>query len=174
MEAFVPFGGPDYLLFLALLLVGRGMDFFSTWVATPNLVLEANPIAKKLGWKWGVLLNLLICTGFAVWPLPALIITTTSLLVAARNFQSAWLMRTIGEHAYREWIADRFAECGFGLFLGCILAQSAVFAGLGAALLYFSRLQLIPFSIGMGMITYAIAVSIYTLLSAWRTKRRTI
>ena len=31
----------------------RGMDFLSTWVATPNLVLEGNPIAKKLGWKMG-------------------------------------------------------------------------------------------------------------------------
>ena len=29
------------------------MDFLSTWVATPNLVLEGNPIAKKLGWRWG-------------------------------------------------------------------------------------------------------------------------
>ena len=84
------------MLFL-LLFVARGMDFLSTWVATPNLVLEGNPIAKKLGWKWGIPLNLALCVGLAFWPLPAIVISTTSVLVAARNFQSAWLMRSLGE-----------------------------------------------------------------------------
>ena len=44
-----------------LLLLARGVDFCSTWVATPNLVLEGNPIAKKLGWRWGILLNFASC-----------------------------------------------------------------------------------------------------------------
>ena len=88
MEDLIPFGSARYFLILALLLFARGMDFLSTWIATPNLVLEANPIAKKLGWKWGMAVNLLLCPAFALWPLPAIVIITTSLLVAARNFQS--------------------------------------------------------------------------------------
>jgi len=47
MEEFVPFGSREYALLFLLLLVSRGMDFLSTWVATPNMVLEGNPIAKK-------------------------------------------------------------------------------------------------------------------------------
>jgi hypothetical protein len=49
MEEFVPFASRSYVLLFLLLFVSRGMDFLSTWVATPNLVLEGNPIAKRLG-----------------------------------------------------------------------------------------------------------------------------
>ena len=48
MEEFIPFGSREYLALLVLLFWARGMDFFSTWVATPNLVLEGNPIARRL------------------------------------------------------------------------------------------------------------------------------
>jgi hypothetical protein len=174
MQEFVPFGGTDYFIFLALVLVARAMDFLSTWIATPNLVLEANPLAKRLGWRWGIVLNIFICAGFAAWPLPCLVIVTSSMLVAARNFQSAWVMRSFGEEDYRDWMAQRFMECRRSLFIGCILAQAAVFAFLGAGLIFFSRLQLIPLGIGMGMVTYAVAVAGYSLLSAWRMRRRTI
>src|SRR3954452_9705072 len=117
MQDFVPFASRGYAVLLIILLVARGMDFLSTWVATPNLVLEGNPIAKKLGWKWGTLVNLLLCFGFAFWPLPAIVISTTSVMVAARNFQSAWLMRSLGEHHYRDWHLDRLQETSMSLYV---------------------------------------------------------
>src|SRR5277367_6944372 len=107
MDDTVPFGSHWYLTMLALLVFSRGMDFLSTWVATPTLALEGNPIAKKLGWKWGLLVNLTLCLGFALWPLPAIVISTSSVLVAARNFQQAWLMRSLGEEVYRAWHVAR-------------------------------------------------------------------
>src|SRR5260370_575389 len=85
MDDFVPFGSRIYGQLLLLLFVARGMDFLSTWVATPNMVLEGNPLAKKLGWKWGIPTNLALCFGFAFWPLPAIVISTTSVLVAAKK-----------------------------------------------------------------------------------------
>ena len=110
MDDFLPFPSRDYFLMLALLIVCRGMDILSTWVATPNLVLEGNPIAKKLGWRWGLPINLGFALILAFWPLPAIVISTTSVLVAARNFQSAWLMRSLGEQAYRDWHVERIQE----------------------------------------------------------------
>src|SRR5277367_3491923 len=110
MDDFVPFGGREYFAMLAVLLFARGMDILSTWVATPNLVLEGNPIAKYLGWKGGIPLSLAISFGFALSPLPAIIISTASVLVAARNFQQAWLMRSQGETAYRDWHVARIQE----------------------------------------------------------------
>src|SRR6516165_2985903 len=103
MDDFLSFASRDYFLMLLLLLVSRGMDFLSTWVATPNLVLEGNPIAKKLGWRWGAVVNVIICVGMALWPATAIAVSTMSVLVASRNFQHAWLMRTMGEERYREW-----------------------------------------------------------------------
>ena len=73
MDDFIPFASRSYALLFLLLIVSRGMDFLSTWVATPNMLLEGNPIAKKLGWKWGILLNFALCLGFAFWPLPAIV-----------------------------------------------------------------------------------------------------
>src|ERR1700689_1806035 len=173
MDDLVPFAGSTYFVLLGLLLFSRGADFLSTWVATPTLALEGNPIAKKLGWKWGLLVNLTLCLGFALWPLPAIVICTSSVLVAARNFQLAWLMRSLGEEPYRIWHVARLQETRISLYLLCLLGQTALTAGVGAALICFSppSSYLVPAAIGLGIIAYAVAVAFYTLLSVWRMRR---
>jgi hypothetical protein len=172
MYDFVAFGSPAYWWFLGLLTLGRGADFLSTYIATPNLVLEANPVARKLGWRGGIAVNVIVCALCAAWPLPAIVIATTSVLVAARNFQSAWLMRAAGEHAYRSWITHHLAQAGLGLYLGCLAGQTLLTAGLGAALILASDLERVTFAIGVGLITYAIAVVVFTLPIAWRARRQ--
>src|SRR6266702_2313727 len=172
MDDFLPFPSRDYFLMLLLLLVARGMDVLSTWVATPNLLLEGNPIAKKLGWRWGLPINAGVCLVLAFWPLPAIVISTTSVLVAARNFQSAWLMRSLGEHAYRDWHIARIQETRITLYLFCLAGNTLLTAGVGAAVIYFSKMYLVPFAIGVGIMAYAGAVAFYTLLAIWRMRRR--
>jgi hypothetical protein len=174
MEEFVQFGSRSYALMFLLLFVSRGMDFLSTWVATPNMVLEGNPIAKKLGWRWGILLNLALCAGFAFWPLPAIVISTTSVMVAARNFQSAWLMRSLGEQLYRDWHIERVQETSVTLYVFCLFAQTALITGVGVAVISFSEWRLVPLAIGSGIVAYALAVAFYTLLGIWRLRRLTI
>ena len=171
MEELLPFASAEYFLLLGVLLFSRGADFLSTWVATPNLVLEANPLSKMLGWRGGIIVNLAVCFAFALWPLPAIVISTTSLLVAARNFQSAWLMRSLGEETYRYWVVERMRETPVALYLFCLAAQSALFGSIGLTLMFFSPRSLIPFAMGMGIVTYAVAVTFFTLLSLWRIRR---
>lgn len=171
MDGFIQFGSPVYFALLSLLIAARGMDFLSTWVATPNLVLEANPIARRLGWRWGLISNAALAVLFAAWPLPALVIITTSFLVAARNLQSAWLMRALGEIEYRAWMGERLANTPPGLYYFCLFGQTAIYGLIGSALLYFSQFNLIPFGIGMGLITYGVAVLGYTLISTWSIRR---
>jgi hypothetical protein len=176
MDDYVPLASRTYGLLLLLLLVARGMDFLSTWVATPNLVLEGNPIAKKLGWKWGIPLNLALCFGFAFWPLPAVVISTTSVLVAARNFQSAWLMRSLGEQLYRDWHIERVQETSVTLYLVCLFGQTILTAGVGAVVIYFSDRAQEPvlLAVGLGIVAYALAVTVFTLLGIWRLRRAVI
>jgi hypothetical protein len=172
MDDTVTFASRDYCLYLLLLIFARGMDFLSTWIATPNLVLEGNPLAKKLGWKWGLALNVVLCVALAAWPLSAIVVATASVLVAARNFQSAWLMHSLGEEIYRQWHVERVRETRITLYLLCLAGNTLLTAGVGAALIYSSRLWLlIPFAIGMGMVAYAIAVAFFTLLAIWRIRR---
>jgi hypothetical protein len=175
MEDLVPFGSRTYGLLFLLLLVSRGMDFLSTWVATPNMVLEGNPIAKKLGWKWGILVNVGICILFAFWPLPAIVISTTSVLVASRNFQSAWLMRSLGECLYRQWHIERVQETSITLYLFCLFAQTLLMAGVGGAVMYFSHWERdsvpVLLAVGLGIVAYAVAVTFFTLLGIVRLRR---
>jgi hypothetical protein len=176
MDDAIPFGDRWYFLMLALLVFSRGMDILSTWIATPNLVLEGNPIAKKLGWKWGLLVNAVLVTALALWPVSAIVVSTMSVLVAARNFQSAWLMHTLGEHEYRDWFVARIQETRPTLYLFCLAGNTLLVAAVGGVLIFFSRAEngewfLVPVAIGMGIVAYAMAVAFYTLLALWRLRR---
>jgi hypothetical protein len=170
MDDFLPFPSRQYFIMLLLLLTARGMDMLSTRVATPNLILEGNPIAKALGWRWGLPINIAISALLAFWLLPAIVISTTSVLVAARNFQSAWLMRSLGEHAYRDWYLQRVQETPVTLYLFCLAGNTLLTAAVGAAVIYFST-SVVLFAIGVGIIAYAGAVAFYTLLALWRIRR---
>jgi hypothetical protein len=168
------FGSRWYLLFLNLLVFARGMDLLSTRLATPHLRLEANPVARRLGWKWGLVANAIVCGVMAHWPLPAVIVSTTSLMVAARNFQGVWLMRSLGEDRYQRWMAARVSETSPSLYLGCLFAQVGLVGLIGGALVLFTRHDWVPFGIGLGLIAYALAVLVFTLLAVWRVRRSTL
>ncbi|MCW5552344.1 MAG: hypothetical protein KIS67_09260 [Verrucomicrobiae bacterium] len=176
MDESIPLASRDYFIFVAVLLFSRGMDFLSTWIATPHLVLEGNPIAKWLGWKWGALVNVALVGSLALWPLSAIIVSTASVLVAARNFQSAWLMRSMGEETYREWYVQRMSETPVTLYLSCLAGNTLLPAAIGGALILFSTTRdyvlLVPLGIGVGAIAYSVAVIVFTLLALWRNRRR--
>jgi hypothetical protein len=169
MEDFAPFGSRDYLITFGLLVFARGMDFLSTWFATPNLELEANPIAKRLGWKWGIAFNLLLCLAAAHWPLAGMIVVTTSLLVAARNFKSAWLMRSLGEADYSALVGEAMNRSSRRSYFISVLGETLLFGLVGGAVVMASEWPSIPLAVGMGMIAYAGAVLFYSLLAVWRT-----
>ena len=160
-----------YVAWLGLLLGARGADLLSTWIATPTLLLEGNPFVRRLGWNGSIVLNLVACAGCALLPTAAVVVITTSLLVAARNFQSAWIMHTWGEEAYRDWYATRLRETRLPLYLFCLAGQCLPVAVIGAAVIGFSRTDSLPFAIGLGLIVYPIAVLFYSGLAAWRIRR---
>ncbi len=171
MDVPVPFLSPAYGQLLALLVVTRGLDFLSTWIATPHMVLEGNPIARKLGWKWGAVVNVGLCVAFALYPLPALIIATTSVLVSAHNFDAAWLMHTMGEDNYRAWISRQHLNTRAWLYVLCLLSKTALWGAVGLALLLSADGRLISTGIGLGILGYALAVLVYSSISAWRLRR---
>jgi hypothetical protein len=171
IDSSAPFASPLYFGLLSLLLIARGADFLSTWIATPGMVLEGNPIARKLGWRWGTVVNFGICIALAAWPFAAVTVATTSVLVAARNLQSAWLMRTLGEEAYRDWYVHHIRRTPLLLYLFCLFGQVALIGAVGGALVVFPSESMIVLPIGVGIVAYAIAVLVYTLLAYWRIRR---
>jgi hypothetical protein len=170
----MPFASRGYFWLLSLLIIARGMDFLSTWVATPNLLLEGNPLARKMGWKWGAVANLALCFTFAFWPLTAIIVMTAGLLVAAHNFRSAWLMRTMGEAAYRDWFLERLSHTPRMFYFACLCGETLLTGLPGAALIWFYDAGSIAFAIGYGIVAYAGIVLFYTSLSLWRLRRHEV
>ena len=171
MDESVPFLSEQYFVYLAILVFARGLDFLSTWIATPHMVLEGNPVARKLGWKWGTVVNLALCLSFALFPLPALIIATTSVLVAAHNLDGAWLMRTMGEEYYRAWISQQHLATKPSLYLLCLITKTVLWGAVGLGLLLFGNGSLVATGIGFGMVGYAAAVLVYSSISVWRLRR---
>jgi hypothetical protein len=173
MGPFAAFGGHEYFALLSLLVLSRGADLLSTWIATPSLAMEGNPLARRLGWRWGGAVNLAVCAGLALWPLVAIMIATVSLLIAARHFQMAWLMRSLGEEAYRKWYRDRLLQASRPLYLGCLAGQTLSLGAIGGALLCSRDGPLIPVAIGMGIIGYALTAAFYALLAVRAIHPRT-
>jgi hypothetical protein len=170
-DQFLPFGSAAYFVFFALLLFSRGMDLLSTWVATPSLTLEGNPIAKRMGWRGGIFFSFAFSAVVAFWPLPAIMISVMSMLVAARNFQSAWMMRSMGEDDYAIFIHQRLKTTSPALFVWCIAGQTALTGLIGLGLMFSTDQRSIAFAIGAGICTYAFAVLYFSLLSIWRIRR---
>jgi hypothetical protein len=160
-----------YFAWLGLLLAARGADLVSTWIATPNLLLEGNPFVRRLRWKGSIVLNIVASVGCALLPTAAAVVITTSLLVAARNFQSAWIMNTWGEASYRDWYATRLHETRLPLYLFCLAGQCLLVAVIGVALMASSSASSLPFAIGLGFLVYAAAVLLYSGLAVWRIRR---
>jgi uncharacterized membrane protein YbhN (UPF0104 family) len=86
-------------------------------------------------------------------------------------------MHSMGEHAYRDWHVERVQETRPTLYLFCLAGNTLLTAAVGAAIIFFSRLEtgewpMVPLAIGMGVVAYAIAVAFYTLLAMWRLRRK--
>jgi hypothetical protein len=105
---------PFTLALVAAVAIARGLDFLSTWIVTPRLELEANPLARRLRWGPMALLNV---------PLPALpfvhhglaiALVVTSLLVAGTNLSAGALARGLGERAQLESQRRALRRLGLG------------------------------------------------------------
>ena len=107
----------------------------------------------------------------ALWPMPAIMVSAMSLLVAARNFQSAWMMRSMGEYNYAAFIHERMMQVPPALFCASILGQGALTGLVGCAVMYFSRLGSVAFAIGAGIASYAIILVAFSFYALWRTRR---
>jgi hypothetical protein len=159
-------------LLCGLLLLSRIGDIGTTYLITPNLILEANPIARKLGWPFAF-----VTLGACLLPylhIPAAVAALmTFLLVSASNAGKIWIVRTVGERAYAALVLDlaRRSRLSHAL-LG--IAASAFFVALAGAtiLLFYPSPEEWGFWLGLGVLFYAGAVWLYGTLAMVRLFRR--
>lgn len=157
------------ILFFVLCIVSRGLDFLSTFMITPNLKLEANLIAKKLGWKIMAVLNLLLCIFSAFSVESTIIICTVSLLVTGNNFGRGLVTRGIGEDRSRQIMNEALSRLPAGIILIFTLSYGFVYIILGSVLLYYSS-SYVVFYIAQGILFFGIVIIIHMNISIFRKR----
>lgn len=144
-----------------LLLVARLGDIGTTWLATPTLALEANPVARKLGW-WFALATVLICL-LPYYSLPfSLVALMLSLLVSASNASKVWIVRGIGEREYAALLRDVARRTRRVHALASVLGASGFIALAGlTVLLFYPDVAEWGFWLGAGILSYACAIAFH-------------
>lgn len=154
-----------------LLLLARMGDIGSTYLATPQLLLEANPVARRLRWPFAV--ATLFVALLPYWMLSAgIMVLAASLLVTASNFGKVWLMRTMGEAAYFDFVCKLAAQSNPILPLVFTGLAAIAIAALGGSLLLFYPSESEPaYWFAQGFITYAVVTVAWGGHSYWRMRR---
>jgi hypothetical protein len=161
-----------HLLCLLILLARLG-DIGSTYLITPTLKLEANPIVKRLGW-WFAVATVLVCLVPYYSTALAIIVLVPSLMVSASNTAKIWFARAIGEHEYNELLLRAARKSKLSHALATVMA-AAIFTGLIGLIL----LLLSPdpsrdwgYWFAYGFLAYAFVIGLYGSLYFVRLFRK--
>jgi hypothetical protein len=155
-----------------LIFVSRAGDIVSTFLLTPKLKLEANPIAKKLGWRFGVLTILACLVPYYSTP-AGIIILVPSLLISASNTAKIWFVRALGETEYLSLLYRLARTTKLAHALAGVLVSALFIALAGLVLLFLAPDPSIDwgFWYGIGILTYAFIVGFYGSIYVWRLFR---
>lgn len=146
----------------ALLLFARLGDIGTTYLATPRLILEANPIAKRLGWPYALATLLVAFVPYGS-PEVGLVALVMSLFVSSSNASKIWAMRTMGEEGYRAYLRDLARKSRLRWAIGPHLASASFLSIAGVLLIALSdgpEADLVSW-FGVGILVYAAAVTLY-------------
>jgi hypothetical protein len=150
------------LILAILILIARIGDIGSTYLVSPGLHLESNPVVRRLRWPFACL-TLLVCV-LPYWSVgTGIVVLVASLLVSASNSTKIWLARALGEKEYLELLTRMAARAKPvpslifsvmpALFMG-ILALTIMF-------LYPNPDTDLGYYVGLGILAYALVVAIY-------------
>jgi hypothetical protein len=159
-----------------LILVSRIGDIGSTYLVTPKMKLEANPIMRKLGWRFA-LLTLLLCF-IPYWSTEmGVLVLVPFLFVSASNTAKIWFARAFGETEYRDLLIRMAKKSKLSHALAGALVSAAFIALSGLVLLYLSPNPNRDwgFWFAAGILLYAFIIALYGSLyfvRLFKTARR--
>ena len=158
-------------LLAALVLFSRLGDVVSTWLVTPRLRLEANPVVRRLGWRFAALTLFVAFVPYAHAGLGVAILTT-SLFVTASNLSRGWMVRAMGEAEYEHMLLDVARRGSRREALAFVNGGAAFILSAGLVLIWLDGPVSWGFWFGFGIITYAFAISVHGSFFIVRTFRR--
>jgi hypothetical protein len=156
----------------ALLLIARIGDILSTYLVTPKLLLETNPIVRQLRWPYAILTSGLCIVPYFNEPI-AVALIVGSLLVTASNARQIWFVRAFGEEAFAALRLELAKRTRMSHALAGTFASSVFIGLLGLTILLFysDPADDWGFWIGFGALAEALVVGFYQSLSILRLFR---
>ena len=156
-----------------LILVSRLGDVGTTYLATPTLQLEANPIVRRLGWRFAIA-TLAECAVPYVSTELGVMVLVPSLLVAGSNASRIWIARTLGEAEYWALLMRlaRRSRLSHALAGVCASAAFVMLTGSVVLLFYPDPSHDWAFWIGAGIISYGAVLAVHGSLAFVRLFRK--
>jgi hypothetical protein len=143
-------------------LISRLGDIATTFLVSPTMKLEANPIARRLGWKYTF-----VTAGLALVPYYSIhggiVVCTASFFAAAFNASEAMLARFMGEEKYAALNREAIQKMPvlLGLSLLCSPAFFLMMLGLLMLLLFSDSSNGWGVDIAMGTMLFAFGLLIF-------------
>jgi len=151
-----------------LILLARLGDVGSTYLATPTLAMESNPLMRWGGWKLAAL-SVFACLIPYYDAQLGLTMLVLSLLVVGSNLSRGWLMRALGETGYQLMIRSAAERSSLPAALGFTLGGAACVGGASAIMMFVSGgPDTWGYWAASGVGVYALAIGLYGAISVVR------
>jgi hypothetical protein len=149
-------------LLCALIFISRLADIGTTYFITPKLKLEANLIARKLGW-WFAIATLAVCLVPYYSTAMAIVALVPSLMVSAANAGKIWFARAYGEDAYEELLLRMARKSRLSGALVPVITAAGFTALIGLVLLLLSPdpTREWGYWFALGFLAYAFVIGIH-------------
>jgi hypothetical protein len=159
-------------LLAGLILLGRVGDVGSTYLITPTLLLETNPVMRRLRWPAAVL-SLALCLVPYYNTALAVTLLALTLLVSANSLSRGWVARAVGEEAFLAFLESAARRTSRRVAVAFSVGASLFLILAGAILMALSGGQeQWAFWFALGIVLYGIAIGMYGSLFTLRLFRR--
>jgi hypothetical protein len=153
-----------------LTVCSRVADVWTTYLVTPTLKLEANPIARRFGWKFALLTILVGLVPYASPPM-GVILLTASFLVAASNASKIVMAKAMGEEQLAAFSRRVTLETPPWPGLLFLVMPALFMAMLGGTILFFyPQASEWGYDFGVGMLAYAGAICVWYPVRYFRVR----
>ena len=97
----------QFLINTLITIIGRSLDLISTRYVSKELKLETNKLARRIGWKGMILMQIPLIVLGALDFYFSFFIFWWSLLLFANNIEGSWYIREAGEEKYHKELTNR-------------------------------------------------------------------
>jgi len=100
----------QFIINAFITIIGRLLDMLSTRYVTKELKLETNKLARKIGWRGMIILQIPIIILGSIDFYFSFFILWWSIFLFANNIEGSWYIREAGEEEYQKEIKSRLQK----------------------------------------------------------------